>query len=188
MADFRIETERLVLREWREEDLESLYPIGQDSRVMEFLGPRESPEDVQKLVAGQIVNQALVGHCFWPIERQSDSILLGYCGLQIGPAGTPLERKTEIGWRLAHPAWGQGYACEAALASLEWGFSNLSDEAIYAMTVTANVRSWGLMERLGMARRVDLDFDHPAVPDGSPLKRHITYRMDRPETAAGSAT
>lgn len=109
-----IETDRLVLREWHEADVEPLYALGQDVHVMEFLGPLPTLEDERSFVAGQIVNQSLFGHCFWAIERRSDHALIGLCGLNPGPKNTPLEGKMEIGWRLTHPAWGKGYAREAA--------------------------------------------------------------------------
>ena len=82
---------------------------------------------------------------------------------------------------LARDAWGQGYAREVARATLDWGFANLAEDTIWAITVPANIRSWGLMERLGMTRQIDMDFDHPNVPDDSPLKRHITYNIMRPQ-------
>ena len=184
MGELRIETERLVLREWREDDAEALYPMGQDPRVMEFLGPLEDRDKAQWLVEGQIVNQRLFGHCFWPVERRSDGALLGYCGLNPGPEATPLEGKIEIGWRLASHAWGQGFAREAAGAALDWGFASLAVGAIWSMTVPTNSRSWGLMERLGLSRHAELDFDHPGVPVDSPLKRHITYSITRDQWTA----
>jgi RimJ/RimL family protein N-acetyltransferase len=86
----------------------------------------------------------------------------------------------EIGWRLARPYWGQGYAREAAEASITWGWANTDTPEIAAMTVIANSNSWGLMERLGMVRDFEADFDHPAVAEGDPLRRHILYRIARP--------
>lgn len=180
MADFRIETERLVLRAWREEDADSIAAMGRDAHVMEFIGPLEDSLDARRLVKGQIVNQGLFGHCFWPVERRSDGALLGFCGLNPGPAKTPVDGRIEIGWRLAHHAWGHGYAREAAAASLDWAWRSLPTDEVIAMTVAANTRSWGLMERLGMSRRPDLDFDHPTLPDHDPLRPHIVYSVARP--------
>lgn len=85
----------------------------------------------------------------------------------------------EIGWRLARNAWGQGYAREAAVESLRWGFGQVEVDAILAMTVRANSRSWKLMERLGMTYRPDLDFEHPALAESDPLRPHIVYAMER---------
>ena len=175
-----LETERLVLREWRPDDADSMFSIGQDPGVMRWLGPLMDRNDAQRLVDGQILNQSLFGHCFWPVERRSDRAVLGFCGLNPLPAGTPLEGKIEIGWRLARYPWGHGYAREAAEASLAWGFAHLSDPAIWATTVLANTRSWGLMERLGMTRQPHLDFDWPDYAVEDPLCPHIVYRADGP--------
>lgn len=184
VVDFRIETDRLSLREWRDEDADAMHAMGLDPRVMEFLGPPASHDQARELVAGQIVNQSLFGHCFWPVERRSDGELLGFCGLN--PAHWPIDAEIEIGWRLRRDAWGRGYAREAAAASLAWGWRNLDVPTIAAITVPANARSWGLMERLGMIRQRNEDFDHPDVPDGSALKRHILYRIARPDQAGAS--
>ena len=91
-----------------------------------------------------------------------------------------IEGEIEIGWRLTCETWGQGYAREAAAATLAWAWSNLDAPSIAAITVPANRRSWGLMERLGMRRVVDGDFDHPDLAEGDPLRRHLTYRIQRP--------
>ncbi len=179
MAEAGPATDRLVLRGWRDADHAPLLALCRDRRVMEFLGPAQTAEDVAAAIARQRAVQAAHGHCFWAMERRADGAMLGFCGLQPGPDGTPIAGRIEIGWRLAVDAWGQGYAREAAQASLDWAWANLDAESVWAITVPANARSRGLMERLGMRRHPDLDFDHPAVPAGSPLRRHITYSIDR---------
>jgi RimJ/RimL family protein N-acetyltransferase len=179
MAEFRIETDRLILRGWRKADAASLHAICSDPRVMEFLGPLHTRSEIHAIIERQQAIQADFGACFWAIERHTTSEMIGFCGLQPGPAETPLEGKAEIGWRLMHEAWGQGIAREAAFAALEWGFTHLADPSIWAITVPANIRSWGLMGRLGMVRHFDLDFDHPHLPDDNPLKRHLTYGITR---------
>jgi RimJ/RimL family protein N-acetyltransferase len=180
MAEFRIETERLVLREWREEDLVPLHAMSNDPAVMEYLGPLQSIEEVTSAVERQRAYQTELGHCYWVIERRDNVEMIGFCGIQPEPATIPaIGGLPDIGWRLASNMWGQGFAREAAIASLDWAFANLKDDKIWAITVANNRRSWGLMERLGMVRHYDLDFDHPNVPDGSPLKAHITYSIGR---------
>ncbi|MCW1382308.1 GNAT family N-acetyltransferase [Novosphingobium sp. KCTC 2891] len=176
---FRLETARLALRAWRAEDAAPFLAMCCDPRVMEFLGFLQGPADIDAALARQAGFQDRHGYCFWAVERREDSAFLGFCGLKPGAEGTPLEGRIEIGWRLAHHAWGQGYAREAARASLDWGFQELPAEAIWAMTVPGNVRSWGLMERLGMRRVRDLDFDHPALAESDPLRPHIVYVADR---------
>jgi RimJ/RimL family protein N-acetyltransferase len=183
VAEFRIETERLILRDWREDDVLPLHQMCSDPRVMEFIGPPQSEDEVCASIAKQRGFQAEVGYCYWAIERRDDGKMIGFCGLMPMPDVVPIAPKIDIGWRLAAAEWGKGYAYEAAQAALAWGFETLDCDAIWAITVHNNDRSWGLMERLGMTRHSDLDFDHPNVPNGSPLKRHIAYSISR--TAKG---
>lgn len=173
-----IATERLTLRPWHDGDVAPFYAMGQDAEVMRYLGPPASRQDCERAIARMAVAQSAVGHCFWAVERHTDGAFIGFCGLM--PCKPPLLGEIEIGWRLARAAWGQGYALEAAKASLEWAWNHLDVESIVAMTVPANRRSWGLMERLGMSRVPGGDFDHPDLPLGNPLRHHILYRIARP--------
>jgi len=174
-----IETERLILRGWREADRAPFHAMSNDGEVMRYLGPPQSREQSDAAIDRQTALLDQLGHCFWAIERRQDGVFLGFCGLKPGPEGTPIARDIEIGWRLRREAWGEGYAREAAQASLDWGWTKLDVPQIAAITVLANVRSWGLMERLGMRRDGAGDFDHPALPEGHALCRHLTYRRDR---------
>jgi RimJ/RimL family protein N-acetyltransferase len=178
MSEFRIETERLILRDWRDEDIDPFAAMCADPVVMETLGPLMSRDEAEALIAKQIAREAKDGHTMWALERRDDACFLGWCGLIRGEVG-PITGKLEIGWRLASDCWGKGYAREAAQASLAWGYARVPDDRIWAITSARNMRSWGLMERLGMARHPEMDFDHPNVPDDSPLKRHITYSIGR---------
>lgn len=155
--------------------------MGNDPRVMEFLGPATDRNAVEAATARQTALQRELGYCFWALERLDDGAFLGFCGLKPGPECTPLAGRTEIGWRLATHAWGVGFASEAAQASLDWGFRQLAVDAIWAMTSPGNFRSRGLMERIGMKRLADLDFDHPAMAEGDPLRRHIVFAARRPQ-------
>lgn len=175
-----IETERLILRSWQERDKAPFAELGQDAEVMATLGPLMSRAESDAMVDRMAAIDAEHGHTFWAVERREDGLVLGFCGLVRGRPGTPILGEPEIGWRLARAAWGQGYAKEAAAASLAWAWANLPDPAVAAITAATNHRSWGLMERLGMARDPASDFDHPMVPEGSPLRAHVTYRIARP--------
>ncbi len=176
-----IATERLILREWRESDVAPFHAMGNDPEVMEFLGPFLSLADAEAAMERQNATLEAVGYCFWAVERREDEKFLGFCGVKPGPSETPIEGEIEIGWRLAKPYWGQGYAREAAQASLDWVWTSLDADCVAAITVPGNRRSWGLMERLGMTRAEGDDFDHPNVPIGNPIRRHITYRIARPD-------
>lgn len=176
-----IETERLILRNWREDDRTDFNAMGRDPAVMEHLGPLQSQEDTDAMIARLQGIAGKHGHSFWAIERRADQQFLGFCGLKIAPENIPgIENAIEIGWRLRRSDWGQGYASEAAQASLEWGWSNLAVDRIVAITTPANRRSQGLMHRLGMAYRPDLDFNHPKLAIGDPLRPHVTYEIFRP--------
>jgi RimJ/RimL family protein N-acetyltransferase len=176
-----IETPRLLLRNWRDADAAPFNAMCSDPEVMRYLGPLQTMAETQAVIARIRALQADTGYTFWAVERREDGQFLGFCGLKTPPPGIAvLVGEIEIGWRLARAAWGAGYAREAAQASLAWGWENLPNDRIMAMTVTANTRSWGLMERLGMVRRPDMDFAHPALVDGDPLKPHIVYVIDRP--------
>lgn len=176
-----IDTDRLILRPWRDTDRAPYAEMSLSPEVMEHLGGLSTPEQVNAGIARMRASQAEHGFCFWAVERRADGAFLGFCGLKrAADAGTPIEGDIEIGWRLRRDAWGQGYGMEAARASLGWGWATLDVARIIAMTVPANHRSRGLMERIGMIRRPDLDFGHPAFPEGHPLHRHIVYAVARP--------
>ena len=158
MAEFRYETDRLILRDWREDDWEPFWQATNTPAVMRWLG---GVCDAEKRIAAQgrlRTYEREHGHTFWAVERKADGAILGFCGLkrcnqQGGPIGT-----MEVGWRLREDAWGQGYAKEAASASLDLAFGRFGADEVVALTVARNTASWGLMERLGMQRRADLDF------------------------------
>lgn len=175
-----IETDRLILRGWRDADVDPFHAMGNDPEVMRYLGPPMSRAEAEAAANRQNAFLASHGCCFWAAERKEGGALLGFCGVRPGPEGTPIAGELEIGWRLRRDAWGQGYAREAAEAAIAWVWANTDAPEIAAMTVAANTNSWGLMERLGMQRDLGADFDHPGVPDGNPLKRHILYRIARP--------
>ena len=175
-----IETDRLLLRDWREEDLPSLLAICSDPRVMATIGPLQNEVEVRAAITRQQEHQKAHGYCYWAMELRAEAAVIGFCGLEFQDIAMPIAGLTDIGWRLAHRRWGQGYAREAAEASLAWAWSMTCLSQVVAITTAANTRSWGLMERLGMTRYPDEDFDHPGVPDASPLKRHILYRIARP--------
>lgn len=175
-----IETERLILRGWRQRDVSPFHDMGQDPEVMAFLGPFYDWDGAVAVVERQNALLADHGHCFWALESKADGTFIGFCGLKPGVAGTPVEGQLEIGWRLARPYWGQGFAREAAQATLAWAWVNTAAPLVAAITVPANTKSWGLMERLGMTRFPGEDFDHPILAEGDPLRRHLVYRIQRP--------
>lgn len=173
-----IETERLIVRPWQEADRAPFAAMNQDEEVRRHLGPPQSRAESDAAIDRMIACQAEHGCCFWAVERRDDGAFFGFCGIK--PGHWPIEGLPEIGWRLGRAAWGQGYAREAAQACLAWAWAARDWPHVYAITTPANRASWGLMLRLGMARLAEGDFDHPDVPEDSPLRPHITYRIARP--------
>lgn len=178
MADVRIETERLVLRDWRDEDWPEFFRVTNTPAVMRWLG---GPlDDGGKVAQRNRVETCAArhGHCFWVVERKKGGALLGFCGLKRADApGSAVLGEMEIGWRLREDAWGHGYAREAAKASLDVAFERFGAERVVALTIRENTASWGLMERLGMTRRADLD--HDDLRYEPPWRHAIVYIIDR---------
>ncbi len=173
-----IATARLILRDWVDGDRAPFAAMLADPEVMRFLGPPLDRAAADLAVDRQRAHAAEHGFTFWAVERRADAAFLGFCGLRrVDLAGTPVDGEVEIGWRLRRDVWGQGFAREAAEAALADGFA-LGLPRIVAFTVPANLRSWGLMERLGMTRRDDLAFDHPRLAEDDPLRPHIVYSKE----------
>jgi RimJ/RimL family protein N-acetyltransferase len=161
-----IETERLRLREWREGDDESLHLHCNRPAVMRWLGGVQPREKMSEVVERLTLLQEERGHTFWVVERKQDGAFLGFCGLKIANGrDSKVLGEVEVGWRLREDAWGQGYAREAATASLDYAFGSLGAARVVAVTVDGNASSWGLMKRLGMTRREDLDYVDPDWPE-----------------------
>ena len=174
-----IETERLLMRSWRQEDIAPFQRICSDPEVMATLGPPLDMEATAARIAWMREHEAEHGHCFWALEHRSDARLVGWCGVIRGDMA-PVADKVEIGWRLARDCWGRGFASEAARGAAAWSFANLPDDEIRAITWKGNVRSRAVMDRLGMQYRAELDFDHPKLAENDPLRPHVTYSLSRP--------
>ena len=176
-----IETERLTLRPWREADKPAFETIINTPAMMEHFGGVWVAREHDVLIDAQIASQAQDGFSMWAVDWRESGELIGICGLRRARhPDTPVAGDLEIGWRIAEPYWGKGVAREAATASLCWGWSNTGDSRIIAYTTDSNERSWGLMKRLGMERRADLDFRHPKFALDDPLGAMIVYGIERP--------
>jgi RimJ/RimL family protein N-acetyltransferase len=172
-----IETARLRLRDWREEDVEPFVRHTNTPAVMQWLGGVGPEDEVRRKIEERLMRwQRERGFTFWVVERKDDAALLGFCGIKLADApNSKVAGAFEIGWRLREDAWGQGFAREAAAASLAYAFDVLGAREVVAITVEQNAPSWGLMVRLGMRRREDLDYDDPIFAD---LGRAILYSID----------
>lgn len=175
----RFETERLVLRAFVDRDREPFARMNADPQVMEHF-PALLSRDASDAFFDRIGQRwAEDGLGLWALERREDGAFLGFAGLARHRFEAPFMPAIEVGWRLAVDAWGFGYATEAAQEALRFGFEDRGLDEILSWTATTNVRSQAVMERLGMIRDPAEDFDHPNVPVGSPLRRHVLYRLSR---------
>ena len=166
MSDLVAETERLRLRGWGAGDLDEFMRRLNTPTVMRWLGGVQD-EAAHRAAFDRIDSyQRDFGHTFWIVERKVDRALLGFCGLKRvnSPGGEHLHGQFEIGWRLREDAWGQGFAKEAAIASLDLAFGRFAAPHVVALTVAENTASLKLMERLGMVRRPDPDFTGSFAP------------------------
>lgn len=168
-----LETARLILRDWREEDIPTFAAMGADPDVMRHF-PRLLSYDEAATMARRIrASLARDGWGLWAVEIKDGAPFIGFVGL----SKPEFRDDIEIGWRLAPSAWGHGYATEAAHAAVAFGFTTLALPEIVSFTVPANLPSQRVMERIGMTRDPSADFDHPNVPIGSPLRRHWLWRV-----------
>ena len=173
-----LQTERLLLRHWRESDRVPFQQINADPRVMEFFPEPLTPEASDALF--DRIQAHFNRHGFGPfvIELAETGAFLGFVGLFVPEFDAHFTPAVEIGWRLAFEGWGKGLATEGARAALQYGFNTLGLQQIVSFTVPANQRSRRVMEKLGMTHDPRDDFDHPKLPEGHPLRRHVLYRIN----------
>lgn len=179
MTSTTLRTPRLPLREWRDEDGDAFAAMFDDPKVMEFLLPNTGRAAIDGFIGR--IKRHFAEHGFgpWAVEVPGVAPFIGYAGLMTPNFEAHFTPAMEVGWRLARPYWGHGYATEGAKAALEAGFTRFGLQGIVSFTVPANRRSIHVMQRIGMTHDPAEDFDHPRVPEGSPLRRHVLYRISR---------
>lgn len=174
---YRLETARVVLRQWRSEDYAEFASMNADPDVMRYfpsLLSRAESDTLTKKFDNLIAEK---GWGFWVAQRKSDGAFIGLVGLNQAD-DLPFASCIEVGWRLAKPYWGKGYATETAAASLHFAFSVLEQDRVAAFTTLANSRSREVMSRLGMEDRLE-NFLHPRVSESTGLKEHVYYEISR---------
>jgi len=174
-----LRTSRLVLRRWRDEDLEPFARINADPRVAAYLPGTLTREESDALIDRVEVHFEEHGFGFWAVDVVDGPECVGFVGLAHPRFEAHFTPCVEVGWRLAPEVWGRGYATEAAREALRFGFEDGDLSEIIAFTVPGNTRSQAVMERLGMTRNAADDFDHPSLAEAHPLRRHVLYRMPR---------
>ncbi len=177
-----LSTLRLVLREWRETDLAEFAALNADGDVRKHFPSVLSRADSDAEAARNAAHFEAHGFGLYAVEIPGIAPFIGFTGVYKGDFDIPAlgTHWTEIGWRLARTQWGHGYATEAAHGVVDHAFRELHMPEIIAMTAPANRRSRKVMEKLGMTHDPADDFDHPRVPVGHPLRRHVLYRLKRP--------
>lgn len=177
-----IRTERLLLRAWEDRDLDPFAALNADPRVMEFMPRTLSREESDTSALRIRTHFKERGFGLWAVEVPGVTRFAGFVGLTYPHLPAPFAPQAEVGWRLAAEYWGRGYATEGARVAVRYAFATLELREIVSMTVPANLRSRRVMEKLGMTRSPSNDFDHPKLPEGHPLRRHVLYRLSRPVT------
>lgn len=175
-----IQTERLILRPYREDDREAFAALNGHPEVGAWLAGTQDRAQSDAMLDRINAHIAAHGFGFWAAERRSDGRLIGAIGLVVVEDGDlPVGPGIEMGWRLIPDAWGAGYATEGAKAALDWGFANLAVREIIAFTARANRASQAVMTRIGMVADPARDFDHPKLHRGHPLRAHVVYAARR---------
>ncbi|CAH0222402.1 GNAT family N-acetyltransferase [Roseomonas sp. CECT 9278] len=169
-----LQTARLLLRPWRPEDLAPLFAINGDAQSMRHFASPMTRAESDAWAERMQTHMEAHGWGFWVVEERGGAPFVGVVGLMNIPWQARFTPAVEIGWRIAPGFRRRGHAEEAARAALDFGFGTLGLAEVVAFTVPGNAASWRLMERLGM--RADGEFDHPRLPAGHPLRRHLLYR------------
>jgi RimJ/RimL family protein N-acetyltransferase len=174
-----IQTERLLLRHWKEEDRELFYRLNSDPRVMEFMPARLTRPESDQLIERIEEHFRKREFGLYAAELRQDRTFIGFIGLSVPSFEASFTPCVEIGWRLSTEHWGRGLATEGARAVAKHAFSELGLDEIVSFTVQGNVRSRRVMEKIGMTNDASEDFDHPNLPEGHLLRRHVLYRLRR---------
>jgi RimJ/RimL family protein N-acetyltransferase len=174
-----IETTRLLLRRWRDTDRDPFARLNADPTVMEYFPALLSKQESDRLA--DTIEAHFVSHSFgaWAAELRASGEFIGFIGLAIPRFEAAFMPAVEIGWRLDAAHWGKGLSTEGAQAVVRHAFDVLQLEEIVSFTVPANVRSRRVMEKLGMSHDPREDFDHPHLPPGHAMRRHVLYRLKR---------
>ena len=182
-----IRTPRLVLREWRDEDLEPFAALNAHPEVMRYFSKPLSRAESDGFAARVRAELAARGYGLWAVESPGEAEFLGFVGLNVPDFDASFTPCIEIGWRLAWRFWNKGYASEAARAVLAHAFGELGLREVVSFTTAANLASRRVMEKIGMRRDAGGDFAHPRLPADHPLSPHVLYRARRGEWTESAA-
>lgn len=170
-------TGRLKLRQWRDADLAPFAALNADPEVMRYFPSTLVQEQSDEFAGYMYETIERQGWGLWAVEVTDGPPFIGFVGLNRVSFEEHFTPAVEVGWRLDRPFWGNGYATEAAAGAVTFAFEQLHLEEIVSFTSTLNEPSIRVMRRLGMRHDAAGDFDHPRVAEGSPLRRHVLYRL-----------
>ncbi|MFN0065226.1 MAG: GNAT family N-acetyltransferase [Chlamydiales bacterium] len=176
-----IQTDRLILRQWNDENFVSFAELNADPRVMEFFPAPWTREESKTSMQTARKHIEMYGWGKWAVSLLATGEFIGSIGLEEIDFQASFSPNIELGYRLAFEHWGKGYAFEGAKAALEYGFSHLNLQEIVAFTPVQNLRSQHVMKRIDMHNDPSHNFDHPKLAEGHPLKRHVLYRLTATE-------
>lgn len=174
-----LQTQRLILRNWQQSDLEPFVQMNADAEVMKYFPAILSRSESEALVERIEHHHQAYEFGLWAVEERSTGAFIGFIGLNVPRFEAHFTPTVEVGWRLAKAFWGKGYATEGARQVISYGFEVIDLTEIVSFTAQLNLRSIAVMKRLGMTHRQADDFDHPGLPSGHPLQRHVLYRLNR---------
>lgn len=166
-----------MLRRWRETDHAPFAALNADPLVMEYLPGVLTRTESDALIVRIEAGFAAHGYGLWALEERATGEFVGFTGLAVPSFNAHFTPAVEVGWRLARSAWGKGYATEAAMASIAFGFAHAGLDEIVSFTSAANLRSQAVMKRIGMTHDQADDFDHPELDDTDLLRHHVLYRI-----------
>ena len=173
-----VRTARLVLRPFTDIDRSRFAALNRHPLVAESLGRLATRAESDAMIDHCLAEMTREGWGYWAVSLAGQDQFVGMVGLHRVNTVLPCAPAVEVGWRLHPDHWGHGYATEAATASLRFAFDEAALEEVVAFTTTLNTRSQAVMTRIGMVRDPSADFDHPAMPEGSSLRRHVLYRIE----------
>ncbi len=170
------ETQRLVFRDWKEQDLIEFRTMNKDARVMKYFTKTLTEEETDGFYNKIQAEFRNCGYGLYAVETKQNNDFIGFVGFHWADFDSPFTPCIEIGWRFKYEAWGNGFATEGAKACLKYGSETLKLNKIYSFTSKINVQSENIMKKIGMVK--EMEFEHPNIIEGSPLKKHVLYAID----------
>lgn len=177
MPEAVLETERLRLADFAPSHLDGLAAMNADARVMEYFPAVQTRDESAAFLQRVTAHRRRHGFSLYALHLKDSGDFIGFTGLLTADFDAPFTPTVEVGWRLLPHVWGQGLAAEAATAVCAFGFQSCGLDEIVSFTAQQNLRSVGVMQKIGMTHAPADDFDHPLLPAGHKLRRHVLYRL-----------